>query len=899
MGGYQYIDSNGVFQMKNPDLYSYLYFPIANENGVMSSITPHLGGDCKMGQNTFLLAPVSSEDLHNNKSSRNFWCRIEGKGIWSATGKSAAQEADLFTDQKDETVLEAGFMWHKISRVSKRYGIASEITSFVPCSGETVELMIVSLRNKSDEELTITPIAAIPLYGRSADNIRDHRHVTSLLHRVETSINGVVVNPTLTFDERGHQKNKVVYGVFGGTPNGEEPIGFYPCASDYIGEGGSFENPRAVYDSTIKPVKAGYHIDGYEAMGGIVFATSNLAPGAEKTYIIVMGYGSSKEELEKVSKGFFKTDVWKISLNKTKAYWEEKVNVAYQTGDGDFDCWMKWVNFQPMLRRIYGCSFLPHHDYGRGGRGWRDLWQDCLALLIMNPAGVREMLISNFGGVRIDGTNATIIGTGQGEFIADRNNITRVWMDHGVWPFLTTLAYIMQSGDLEILLKENTYFKDPQAVRGEEKDTLWKPEDGNLVKTADGKVYQGSILEHMLLEHLCAFYDVGEHNHIRLRGADWNDALDMAKERGESVAFTSVYGSNLEQMADLILRLKDQGIHEIALFKEMEILLQDDDDLYTDVVRKQQLLRNYCRQCIHTISGERFRISCDELAQNLKNKAAWIRHHIRETEWIINQEGYSWYNGYYDNHGRAVEGDHSTGVRMMLTSQVFTIMSETATKEQVEKIVSAADAYLYDEAVGGYKLNTNFHEVKEDLGRMFGFAYGTKENGAVFSHMVVMYANALYQRGFVREGYKAIRTLFKHCSNFDKSKIYPGIPEYIGPEGRGYYHYLTGSASWLMLTVLNEMFGVKGNMGDLQITPKLMLEQFDSEGKASVALVFADRKLMVQFLNPKKLEYGDYRVGNIWIDGNSYEIGDGNIIPRKIITELSPEEQQNITVELY
>ena len=899
MGEYQYLDCNGAFRLENPDLYSYLYFPIANESGVMSSITPRLSGDCKMGQNTFLLAPVSSEDLHNNKSSRNFWCRIKGKGVWSATGKSSAQEADMFTEYKDRTVLEAGFMWHKITRESARFGLTSEITSFVPYSDETVELMVVTLKNNSNEVLAITPTAAIPLYGRSADNIRDHRHVTSLLHRVETTMNGVIVNPTLTFDERGHQKNRVVYGVFGGTEDGGEPLGFYPCASDFIGEGGSYENPRAIQDERIKPVKAGSKLDGYEAMAGIVFAECELDPAEEKTYIIVMGYGSSKEELEKFSNTFLKGNQWRISLEKTKAYWEEKVNVAYKTGSKDFDYWMKWVNFQPMLRRIYGCSFLPHHDYGRGGRGWRDLWQDCLALLIMNPSGVREMLISNFGGVRMDGTNATIIGSGQGEFIADRNNITRVWMDHGVWPFLTTRAYIMQSGDLDILLKENTYFKDPQAVRGEEKDELWKPEYGNQVRTADGQIYQGSILEHILLEHLCAFYDVGEHNHIRLRGADWNDALDMAKERGESVAFTSVYGSNLEQIAELILKLKDRGIKHLSLLNEIEILLRDEESLYDDIEEKQELLRNYCEKCIHTISGEKINISCNELAQNLKNKAAWIRNHIRETEWITNKEGHSWYNGYYDNHGRVVEGDYDTGVRMMLTSQVFTIMSSTATEEQVEKITSAADAYLYDEKVGGYKLNTDFHEVKDDLGRMFGFAYGTKENGAVFSHMVVMYANALYQRGFVREGYKAIHTLYQHCSDFEKSKIYPGIPEYIGPEGRGYYHYLTGSASWLMLTVLNEMFGVKGNMGDLQLEPKLMPEQFDPEGKASAQLVFADRKLKVEYLNPMKLEYGDYKVGSLKINGNVYEMGDSsNIIPRSIITELNSAEEHTITVEL-
>ena len=44
---------------------------------------------------------------------------------------------------------------------------------------------------------------------------------------------------------------------------------------------------------------------------------------------------------------------------------------------------------------------------------------------------------------------------------------------------------------------------------------------------------QGTVLEHLLIQHLTAFYDVGEHNHMKLRGADWNDGLDMADERGE------------------------------------------------------------------------------------------------------------------------------------------------------------------------------------------------------------------------------------------------------------------------------------------------------------------------------------------------------------------------------
>ena len=45
----------------------------------------------------------------------------------------------------------------------------------------------------------------------------------------------------------------------------------------------------------------------------------------------------------------------------------------------------------------------------------------------------------------------------------------------------------------------------------------------------------------------------------------------------------------------------------------------------------------------------------------------------------------------------------------------------------------SADHYLYRPEIGGYRLNTDFGELKFNLGRMFGFAYGEKENGAVFS----------------------------------------------------------------------------------------------------------------------------------------------------------------------
>ncbi len=813
MEGYRFLDGQGTFALEQPENYSYQYFPIAGEKGMKSALTPTFGGDSKRDQNTFLLEPVSVENLHNNRSARNFWCHIEGKGSWSATGASAEAEAAKYTDRQEKSVLTAGLMWQRVTRTSKKYQLEADVTSFVPV-GHDVELMRVGIKNCGDRELSFVPVAAVPVYGRSADNLRDHRHVSALLHRIRVEKEGVVVTPTLSFDERGHRVNRVSYFVCGMTGDGRTPEAFFPTVEAFLGEGGTYTAPRAVMENA-PGVPAGTSVDGKEAMGGLKFEKTVLAPGARVSFTVLMGITEEPETIAETVAAYRTKEQVEAAFARTKESWQEKVNIRYHTGNKDFDGFMRWVSFQPTLRRIYGCSFLPYHDYGKGGRGWRDLWQDCLALLLMNPDGVRQMLLDNFGGVRMDGTNATIIGAKQGEFIADRNNITRVWMDHGVWPFMTTKLYMDQTGDLEILENKATYFKDRQAERG----------------------------------------------------TDWNDALDMAPEQGESVAFTNAYAGNLRELSQCLRLYREKtGKKETAVAEELLCLLEKDRDLYDSPEKKAQALGQYVKACRHSVSGKTVTVELDALAENLEEKADWMAAHIRQTEWVSDQKGNGWFNGYYDNHGRQVEGVHEKGVRMMLTGQVFAIMGGTAAPEQIRSIVKSADTYLYDGKIGGYRLNTDFYELKTDLGRMFGFAYGEKENGAVFSHMAVMYANALYRRGFAAEGYKALQTLADTALRFGTSRIYPGIPEYFNNEGRGMYHYLTGAASWYMLTFVTEVFGVRGKAGDLEIAPALMREQFDEDGTAVLELPFAGKSFRVTIKNPGRLSCGDYRIESASVD---------------------------------
>ena len=112
---------------------------------------------------------------------------------------------------------------------------------------------------------------------------------------------------------------------------------------------------------------------------------------------------------------------------------------------------------------------------------------------------------------------------------------------------------------------------------------------------------------------------------MRLRGADWNDALDMAAENGESVAFTAAYAGNLEEISRLLITLADKyGWEEIELLEEINDLLNSDSRMYDSIDEKKAVLAGYLSKCGHVVSGNMVRVDIRELADNLKHKLSLI-----------------------------------------------------------------------------------------------------------------------------------------------------------------------------------------------------------------------------------------------------------------------------------
>ncbi len=801
---YKFIDDFGTFRISDPHGHG-LYFPLTNKDGsLLSSISPNLAGDIKKDNDHFLTVPAGIEDLRSS-----LLCR---RDFFIHTGEKILRLS--FPWEHDS--IEAGFLYHKV--VKSAAGLTVEIVNFIPFDA-AIEVMWVSVCNTSRKPVAVNPTSFIPLFGRAEKNLRDHRHVSALLNRVHLDRFGIRLKPTMVFDERGHRVNTDEYFVYGFESGGRPPLGQFPTL-DYFFGGGDILAPEAIANKVEPAQRRRPEFDGKESCAALRFPGKTLRPGEETGYFLIMGIADSPEKVTEVFKKFNTGAKIRKSFADTRAYWRRYLSVLkFDFNEPEFNNWLLWVTFQPTLRKLFGCSFLPHFDYGKGGRGWRDLWQDALTLLVTEPEKAGKLIISSFRGVRIDGSNATII-TRDGDFIADRNRISRVWMDHGVWPYLTLREYVHRTGDTRILLKEISYFRDHQLKRARAVDVAFAQKD-YLLRTVRGEVYQGSVLEHVLVQLLAQFFNVGRHNVIRLENADWNDGLDMAPGQGESAAFSFMYAYNLCDLCVLLDRLRGV-VAKVTLPEDLALLLdrlQSPVD-YDDFREKQKRLDRYF-EAVRNFSGDKRVFPLADVIRDLQEKSAHLSAWLRDKQWLAD----GFFNGYYDDDSLPVEGIINGMVRMTLPSQVFAVMSGVASETQIRDIWGSVNRHLRDMDLGGFRLNTDFGSVYMKLGRAFGFSYGDKENGAFFSHMVVMFANALYKRGFVREGFEVLNSLYRMAAG-PQARINPVLPEYFNAEGRGLYSYLTGSASWFIHTLLGEVLGIKFRFGDLILEPKLLPENF-------------------------------------------------------------------------
>lgn len=766
-----------------------IYFPLMNQKGLKGYLTPFFAGHLALDHDHYVLEPTSERDLYK-PSSRNVMFYIDGKR-YDLNGQLEHQQNKAFT-------YETGYGYQKVTR--QEDSVKIETTSFLVSETNT-ERHLINVTNTGDHAIQFKAISAVELYGRSAENQRDHRHVTSLLNVTHIDHHILTMTPTLHFDETGHHINQLSYGV-AFEMQGHKNIGVSPTLDRFIGEG-SRMFPLGLDDLVLQGT---YY--GYETIASFHTETITIKPNTSVTLSLAIGVAEDTHSLKDMLKRALDVETFLVDLEASEALYAPYVNqLSFDLISDEVSQRLKFVSLQPLFRRIMGNSYLPHHDYGKGGRGWRDLWQDLIALNMYYDPNVYDMLYQYFKGVRLDGSNATIIGDQPGAFKADRNAITRVWSDHGAWPLITLLMYIHETGDVAFLLRKQSYFKDHLYGYG----SIKKDQKPGFTQ------YEGTILEHILVQHVVALNHLGEHGYVKLMDADWNDGLDMGHEHAETIAFTMMYVNNVLEIIHLIQALDQDQFELLSPLK--------------DLIFKTMDLQTYFHSDVQDVEW----VNKEALISALQSIYDSHMKHLQEA--FVEDI----FQSYFDHKATLLDIDHT----VMLTGQAMALLNRIASLEQAVKLANKTKKVLFDATLGGYKLNSLYDQEKHGFGRAFYFAYGHKENGAVFSHMAMMYAYGLYNYQFNELADEAWTSIL-YQSMKDDAQVYEGIPEYFNDEGKGKYLYLTGSASWLLFILRKQVFGLNFKFGQLFLEPKLVSSDF-IEGKASIHTMIFGQKTTIHY----------------------------------------------------
>ena len=336
---------------------------------------------------------------------------------------------------------------------------------------------------------------------------------------------------------------------------------------------------------------------------------------------------------------------------------------------------------------------------------------------------------------------------------------------------------------------------------------------------------EGTVYEHLKRAINFSMERLGPHGLPAGLYADWNDCLRLGKN-GESsfVAFQYYYAMTV-----------------IKYFAEYK---QDTD--YIAFIERTQ-----------------------ESFKKLLNKLCW-----NEDRFIRG----------FTEAGETIGKKGDPEANMWLNPQSWSVISGLATKEQAEKALDSVQKQLNTE-YGAVLMDPPYHSHAFEGALAVIYNAGVKENSGIFSQSQgwIILAEALSGHGnaafqyFMENAPSAqndkaeIRKLEPYCyGQFTEGKASPHF-------GRSHVHWLTGTASTVMVGCVEGILGMRPDFGGLRIAPSV-----PSDWKNfSIEKTFRGKKLKITVENPSGKESG---FSEFYVNGEKFS---DNYIPESKLTAVT------------
>lgn len=445
-------------------------------------------------------------------------------------------------------------------------------------------------------------------------------------------------------------------------------------------------------------------------------------------------------------------------LQRTKQYWRALSGfISVQTPFPELD---SYINGWCIYQSL-ACRILGRcSQYQSGGAfGFRDQLQDVCALTPAFPGLAELQILSACAHQYEEGDVMHWWHVGRGED-NDRGVRTRC-SDDMLWLPFAVSRYCNVTGDLKILEKSSCWLiSSPLEVH-----------EADRYEQAVPSERESSIYDHCMASFgIVQQRGTGKHGLLLIGTGDWNDGFS---------------------------RVGAGGLGESVWLTWFASLAAD----------------TFSRLCSHT--------GRERDAQHLRELAhIWAK--AADESWDTDR----YLRGYFDD-GSALGAGENEECRIDSIAQSFAVLSGMADGDKCVKALETAFRELYDSENALTRLFTPpFDSGSTDPGYIRSYIPGVRENGGQYTHAAIWLAIALLR---IDRREEATRLLLSMLPSSRDDSVYMVEPYVLAADiysntahpGRGGWSWYTGAAGWYYIAVVEELLGIKYDMGKLSVKPRI------------------------------------------------------------------------------
>ena len=415
-------------------------------------------------------------------------------------------------------------------------GLASELTTYVAIAAP-VKFLALKIKNLSARRRTVSVFVSIDLV---LGDLRP-RHAMHVVTELEPLTGAILA--------RNRYNSEF-----------SDSVVFMDCSEtlrsvsgdrvEILGRNGDPSSPAALRLRQLSG-RLGPGMDPCAAMQ----ARLELAEGAEREIVFVLGAGDSTAEAITLVQNHRGVGAARVALEEVWQFWDEKLGVLYaETPDTAMDVLMNgWLPYQVLSCRMWGRSGF----YQSGGAyGFRDQLQDCVALLHEVPDLCRKHLLRCAERQFVEGDVQHWWHPPGGRGVRTRCSDDYLWLPYAV------SRYVIFTGDTGVLDEQIPYLTG-RTLNDQEESYYDLPGRSDQI---------GTLYEHCTRAILNGL-KLGVHGLPLMGSGDWNDGMNRVGHlgQGESVWLGFFMHEVLTQFATLAKQRGDRALAEQCLTNAVEL----------------------------------------------------------------------------------------------------------------------------------------------------------------------------------------------------------------------------------------------------------------------------------------------------------------------------------------